>query len=283
MELMTPQPKKPGGAAVGPHEAAAQATLFGTQKKPAASSRIERIRARRRARRIRIAALCVLALAGVLAYFTGLYGASLSLLGDVYDSVSIALTPGPGFPTGFSLSGFVTAKPFAGGFVAVGDKDVAIVAANGNEVDVYKRQMMGLVRALDALQHGHRIVDGGFLHFDRLEAALQRLILLDIFAVLAEGGSADHLDLAPGPVSYTHLAAFDAAHIQNIVDEGEQKTRGDANFGDAVHHQFVVADGLGGDGAHANDGVHGRADLMAHAGKKIRLGRVGLLLSLIHI
>ena len=37
-------------------------------------------------------------------------------------------------PTGFSLSGFVTAKPFAGGFVAVGDKDVAIVAANGNEV-----------------------------------------------------------------------------------------------------------------------------------------------------
>ena len=85
MELMTPQPKKPGGAAVGPQEDAAQATLFGTQKKPAASSRIERIRARRRARRIRIAALCVLALAGVLAYFTGLYGASLSLLGDVYD------------------------------------------------------------------------------------------------------------------------------------------------------------------------------------------------------
>lgn len=135
MELMTPQPKKPGGGAVGPREDGAQATLFGTKKKPAAaSSRIERIRARRRARRIRIAALCVLALAGVLAYFTGLYGASLSLLGDVYDSVSIALTPGPGFPTGFSLSGFVTAKPFAGGFVAVGDKDVAMVAANGNEV-----------------------------------------------------------------------------------------------------------------------------------------------------
>ena len=34
----------------------------------------------------------------VLAYFTGIYCASLALLGDAVDSIGIALTPSPGYP-----------------------------------------------------------------------------------------------------------------------------------------------------------------------------------------
>lgn len=138
MELMTPTPQPnersrtadqaPAGGkgrpAPGP---------FGTPSR-ARMTRIERVRARRKARRIRLAVLCALVLAGVLAYFTGLYGASLSLLGDVYDSVTIALTPGPGFPAALKVTGFVSAQPFAGGLVAVGEQEAAILSAGGNEV-----------------------------------------------------------------------------------------------------------------------------------------------------
>lgn len=85
-------------------------------------------------RRIRAAAVCAVLLAAVLAYFTGIYGASLALLGDAVDSIGIALTPSPGYPVSFTLSGYQNALPLAGGFVAVGDKDLAIYSAGGNEV-----------------------------------------------------------------------------------------------------------------------------------------------------
>ena len=63
-----------------------------------------------------------------------LCGASLALLGDAVDSIGIALTPSPGYPVSFTLSGYQNALPLAGGFVAVGDKDLAIYSAGGNEV-----------------------------------------------------------------------------------------------------------------------------------------------------
>lgn len=97
-------------------------------------ARIEKARARRRKRRIRLTVLCAAALAALLAYFTGLYGASLSILGDTVDSVRIALTPGRGFPAAFSMPDLVTAQPFAGGFAALGRQELQIVASNGNEV-----------------------------------------------------------------------------------------------------------------------------------------------------
>ena len=51
---------------------------------------------------------------------------------------------------------------------------------------------------LDAAHHGQRISDAGFLHPHGLEPALQCLVLLDILAVLVEGGGTDDLDLAAG-------------------------------------------------------------------------------------
>lgn len=99
------------------------------------AARIERIPAGASACAVsRAAAVCAVLLAAVLAYFTGIYGASLALLGDAVDSIGIALTPSPGYPVSFTLSGYQNALPLAGGFVAVGDKDLAIYSAGGNEV-----------------------------------------------------------------------------------------------------------------------------------------------------
>ena len=139
-ENTTPQrPGAPARSAVRPDAGeprAVQEQAPGAEPVPPRSSaaRIERIRRRKRMRRIRAAAVCAVLLAAVLAYFTGIYGASLALLGDAVDSIGIALTPSPGSPVSFTLSGSQTALPLAGGFVAVGDKDLAIYSAGGNEV-----------------------------------------------------------------------------------------------------------------------------------------------------
>lgn len=108
---------------------------------PAPAGRGERvilIRRRKRMRRLRAAGIAAgaltLVLAAVLAGFAGLYGTSLALLGDVTDSVRIALTPGPGYPVPFTLSGYRNAAPLAGGFAAVGEQDLVLYAANGSEL-----------------------------------------------------------------------------------------------------------------------------------------------------
>ena len=135
-ENTTPQrPGAPARSAVRPDAGeprAVQEQAPGAEPVPPRSSaaRIERIRRRKRMRRIRAAAVCAVLLAAVLAYFTGIYGASLALLGDAVDSIGIALTPSPGYPVSFTLSGYQNALPLAGGFVAVGDKDLAIYSAS---------------------------------------------------------------------------------------------------------------------------------------------------------
>ena len=68
-----------------------------------------------------------------------------------------------------------------------------------------------------------------------------------------------------------HLAAFDAPHVQHVVDQGQQVMAG--SF-DLIH---VIRD-LGrvffffGQRRIAHDGVHGRADIVAHIGKERTLG-----------
>ena len=87
-ENTTPQrPGAPARSAVRPDAGeprAIQEQAPGAEPVPPRSSaaRIERIRRRKRMRRIRAAAVCAVLLAAVLAYFTGIYGASLALLGD---------------------------------------------------------------------------------------------------------------------------------------------------------------------------------------------------------
>ena len=56
--------------------------------------------------------------------------------------------------------------------------------------------MVCLIIALHAAQHVHGVVQRGFFHLYRLEAALQRLVFFDIFAVFGKRGGANHLNLA---------------------------------------------------------------------------------------
>ena len=74
-----------------------------------------------------------------------------------------------------------------------------------------------------------------------------------------------------------HLARLDSIHVQDVVDEAEQVARADADYLEPLARgrgQLVVFEG---DGVEADDGVHGRADFMAHGGKEGRLGAAALL------
>ena len=55
-----------------------------------------------------------------------------------------------------------------------------------------------LVIFFDALEHLNRLLDGRLVHLDRLEAAFERSILLDVLAVFVEGGCTNDLNLSAG-------------------------------------------------------------------------------------
>ena len=56
--------------------------------------------------------------------------------------------------------------------------------------------MVRLIAVAQATQDGDGIVHRGFGHVDRLEAALERRVALDVFLVLAQGGRAYAAELA---------------------------------------------------------------------------------------
>ena len=97
-------------------------------------ARLERLRQKKRRRRIRAAVVVSVALACVLAYFTGVYGASIALLGDLMDSVVIALTPGQGYPLEMNMEELVDVQPLAGGFAAVDGRELTMWSSSGKEL-----------------------------------------------------------------------------------------------------------------------------------------------------
>ena len=71
------------------------------------------------------------------------------------------------------------------------------------------------------------------------------------------------------------LAALDAAHIQNIVDEREQvATRGEG-FGQIVLHPFLIVDIADRKGGKADDRIHRCANIVRHIGQEGALGAAG--------
>ena len=74
-----------------------------------------------------------------------------------------------------------------------------------------------------------------------------------------------------------HLAFVDLGHIEDVIDQGHEMLGGIADLFQAVFDALTVFDIGSGNGGHADDGVHRRADLMTHAGKEILLGRIGIL------
>ena len=74
-----------------------------------------------------------------------------------------------------------------------------------------------------------------------------------------------------------HFAAFNLGYVQHVVDQPQQVLAGQGDLPQVVPHLLRVVRIVQGQGGHAHDGVHGRADIVAHAGQKLLLCPVGLL------
>ena len=77
-----------------------------------------------------------------------------------------------------------------------------------------------------AAQDRDRVLHGRLVHHDRLEPPLQGRVLLDVLAVLVQGGGADHVQLAAGQHRLEHVARVHRAlgrarahHGVQLVDE----------------------------------------------------------------
>ena len=81
-----------------------------------------------------------------------------------------------------------------------------------------------------------------------------------------------HLRLVDG-----HLAAFDAAHVEHVVDQRQQVLARDRDPVQVVAHPLGVVRMACRQRREAHDGVHGRADVVAHVVEERGLGVVGVL------
>ena len=92
---------------------------------------------------------------------------------------------------------------------------------------------MVLVALAQAAQDGDRLLDARLVHVDRLEAALQRGVLLDVLAVLVQRRGADRVQLPAGEhrlqqVGGVHraLGGARADHGVQLVDEQDDLALG---------------------------------------------------------
>ena len=95
--------------------------------------RLEKIRHKRRLRRWRRIGVCVLVCLAIVAYFTGVFGASAALLADTLDTVNMMMRPAAGYPIPVTESGFVQSGDIAGGYVVLNQHDVKVYSSGGNE------------------------------------------------------------------------------------------------------------------------------------------------------
>ncbi len=72
-----------------------------------------------------------------------------------------------------------------------------------------------------------------------------------------------------------YLAAFDAAHIQHVVNKAQKVVAGGHDFLQVFLHLLLVVNVGDGQGGKADDGVHGSADVVGHVGKEDALGPAG--------
>lgn len=139
---------QPGAAGQG----AAARLLQPADKQPAAGPgpqrpafgdmpRIEQIRRRKKARRLRRAALALSALVAVALYLGGVVSSSVNWLGDLVDSARIALLPGEGWPQETGLQGLAAAGPMSGGVALCGPWELQIYSSTA--------------RLLRSVQHGY--------------------------------------------------------------------------------------------------------------------------------
>ncbi|KAI3479879.1 hypothetical protein L1887_58027 [Cichorium endivia] len=79
-----------------------------------------------------------------------------------------------------------------------------------------------------------------------------------------------------GDLFDVHAAGFDLGDVEDVVDDGEQ-VASERRDRDEVLALRARQLGLEGERGHADDAVHGRADLVRHVGEELGLGAVGEL------
>ena len=72
-----------------------------------------------------------------------------------------------------------------------------------------------------------------------------------------------------------HLAGLNLAHLQHLIDKVQKVLACHADLPQAVQHPLPVIHMAGGNSRHADDAVHGGADIVGHIGQKHRLGTIG--------
>ena len=137
--------------------------------------------------------------------------------------------------------------------------------------------MVALVIALDALHQGNGVGKAGLFHLHGLEAALQRLILFDVLAVLGKGGGADHLNLSAGQgrlqdVGGVHraLGVACAGDVVNLVNEQNDVARSLYLADQAFHSLLELAAELG--ARHQGGQIQQEQLLIPQAGGHIAAG-----------
>jgi hypothetical protein len=94
-------------------------------------------------------------------------------------------------------------------------------AGGGDDRGVHDADaVVGLELVADAAEDRDRVLDAGLVDHHRLEAALERLVLLDVLAVLVEGGRADAAQLAAGEGRLEHVGGVLGALGLAGADEG---------------------------------------------------------------
>src|SRR5438034_11102654 len=100
---------------------------------------------------------------------------------------------------------------------------------------------MRLVLVPEAADDLDRLRDRRGLHDDRLEAPLERAVLLDVLAVLVQSRGADRLDLAARQGGLEHVRGVDRALGRAGTDEGVQLVEEEDDvfrLADLLHHRL---------------------------------------------
>ncbi len=82
--------------------------------------------------------------------------------------------------------------------------------------------VVDLVALLQSAKDANGVLDGRLADVDLLEAPLEGGVFLDVFAVLVEGGGADHVQLAAGEHGLDHVAGVHRALGPAGTDDGVQ-------------------------------------------------------------
>ncbi len=128
----------------------------------------------------------------------------------------------------------------------VGQEAVAYVAVGhlGRRLDGRVGDPDAVVRLVARAQAAHDgdgLVDRGGQDDDRLEAALERPVLLDVLAVFVQGGRADALHLAPSQGRLEHAGGVDRPFRRAGADDGVQLVDEDddaGRLGDLLHDRL---------------------------------------------